>query len=85
MKISELEHDAIIWSERFKSYNRDKSYIIFEAASSCIFNDIERFRKLAGAKGLKMYIGAVYCIYGTKDVQMVIDRAGYKLRQEKEE
>lgn len=43
MKISELEHDAIIWSEQFKSYNRDKSYIIFESASSCIFNGTERF------------------------------------------
>ena len=57
----------------------------FETEELFFYNDIERFRKLAGAKGLKMYIGAVYCIYGTKDVQMVIDRAGYKLRQEKEE
>ena len=57
----------------------------FETEEMFFYNDIERFRKLTLAKGFNVYIGSVYCIYGTKDVQMVIDRANYKLQQEKAE
>jgi diguanylate cyclase (GGDEF)-like protein len=56
----------------------------FETDEAYFNNDVERFRKLAKSKNVNVYIGAVYCIYGTKDINMVIERAAYKLAQDKE-
>ena len=41
--ITDLEHEAILWSEQFNGYNREKSYIICECASSVNYNGIDRF------------------------------------------
>jgi hypothetical protein len=41
--ITDLEHEAILWSEQFNGYNREKSYIICESASSVNYNGIDRF------------------------------------------
>lgn len=38
MEITNLQHDAIIWSEQFPNYNREKSYVKCEVCSSCDFN-----------------------------------------------
>lgn len=35
MPITDTQNDAIIWSELFPNYNREKSYIKCEIASSC--------------------------------------------------
>ena len=56
----------------------------FETDEAYFNNDVERFRKLAKSKNVNVCIGAVYCIYGTKDINMVIERAAYKLAQDKE-
>ena len=38
-------------------------------------NDIERFKKQAIESGIKLQTGAVYCIYGAKDINVVINKA----------
>lgn len=43
MPITDLEHEAILWSEQFNGYNRGKSHIICECAGSVNHNGIDRF------------------------------------------
>lgn len=43
MVITELEHNAILFSEQFNGYNREKSDVICEWASTCTYNGVERF------------------------------------------
>ena len=56
MEIRKPQHDAIIWSEQFPNYNREKSYIKCESCSSCNFN------------GRRMYCGTfIVHIYRKED------------------
>ena len=43
MPITDLEHEAILWSEQFNGYNRKDSYIVCECAGSVNYNGIDRF------------------------------------------
>ena len=54
----------------------------FEADEVYFKNDAERVRKLAGQKGLTPSMGAVYCLYGTRNMDSVIARANELLHAE---
>ena len=45
-------------------------------------NDVERFKKQVIESGIKLQIGAVYCIYGTKDINIVINKANELCHQD---
>lgn len=47
----------------------------FESEEVFFQNDIERFKKQISEVGVKLQTGAVYCIYGAKDINVVINKA----------
>ena len=57
----------------------------FETEEAFFQNDIERFKKMMKGSNIQISCGAVYCIYGTKDVNMVINKANDFLYKETEQ
>ncbi|MCR5557863.1 MAG: diguanylate cyclase [Butyrivibrio sp.] len=47
----------------------------FESDELFFNNDVDRFKKLIENSGINVAVGAVYCMYGTKDFSMVINKA----------
>ena len=60
-------------------------FVAFGAESDETFfdNDVDRFRKKTTQNGIHVYAGAVYCIYGTRDLKTVIRRASECMNEEK--
>ncbi|MBR5420357.1 MAG: diguanylate cyclase [Lachnospiraceae bacterium] len=57
----------------------------FESEEMFFLNDVERVRRQAIGKGLKIYTGEVYCTYGTHDISKVIRRANEHLMEDREQ
>ena len=55
----------------------------FESEETFFYNDVDRVRKMTADMGLSIFVGAVFCVYGTLDISMVIGRANELLIEDK--
>ncbi|MBO4267577.1 MAG: diguanylate cyclase [Lachnospiraceae bacterium] len=53
----------------------------FETDETYFYDDVARFEKNAGDKGISVLAGAVYCINGAKDIKTVVKRANEKMKE----
>lgn len=70
------EHSFRVGGTQFVAFGFETDEIYFR-------NDIERVRKLAKEKEVSITVGGVYCLNGTMDMNIVIDRAHELLQQDK--
>ncbi len=54
-----------------------------ESEESFFNNDVNRFRRKVEENGVHVFVGTVYCIYGTRDIAAVISRANQHLSEER--
>ena len=61
-------------------------FVAFGSESEEAFfdNDVDRFRRKIEENGIRVFVGAVYCMYGTRDINAVIERANYHLSEERD-
>lgn len=60
-------------------------FVAFGSESEEAFfnNDVNRFRRKVEENGVHVFVGTVYCIYGTRDIAAVISRANQHLSEER--
>ena len=60
-------------------------FVAFGSESEEAFfnNDVERFQRKVEENGIHVFVGTVYCMYGTRDISTVIARANQHLDEER--
>lgn len=52
----------------------------FETDEAFFRDDVARFEKNASENGIRVSVGAIYCLNGTMDMRSVINSANQKMR-----
>ncbi len=53
----------------------------FESDEEYFYNDVERAKRLIKENGIEAAVASVYCIYGTKDINLVAKRVEYLIQE----